>query len=61
MSANPKSWGHLFFECEAHLDVEGYGEVPSGFPLTNAPSGFLPDQVLLSDVPDGMASPKPQK
>ena len=49
MSANPKSWGHLFFECEAHLEVDGHGEVPSGFPLTNAPSGFLPDQMLLSD------------
>jgi hypothetical protein len=49
MSAGPKSWGHLFLQCEAHLEVEGYGEVPAGFPLTNAPSGFLPDQLLLSD------------
>jgi hypothetical protein len=43
MMANPKSWGHFFFECIAH------GEVPAGFPLTKAPSGFLPDQMLLSD------------
>jgi hypothetical protein len=49
MSANPKSWGHLFLQCEAHLEVQGHGEVPPGFPLTNAPSGFLPDQMLLSD------------
>jgi len=57
MSANPKSWGHLFLECEAHLEFEGYGEVPSGFPLTNAPSGFLPDQMLLSDQPRWGMSP----
>jgi 4-amino-4-deoxy-L-arabinose transferase-like glycosyltransferase len=49
MSTNPKSWGHLFFECESHFEFSGYGEVPSGFPLTHAPSGFLPDQLLLSD------------
>ncbi|HEX4120215.1 MAG TPA: glycosyltransferase family 39 protein [Verrucomicrobiae bacterium] len=49
MVTDPKSWGHFFFECEAHLACEGHGEVPSGFPLTKAPSGFLPDQLLLSD------------
>jgi hypothetical protein len=51
MSAESKSWGHLFLQCEAHLEVEGYGQVPTGFPLTNAPSGFLPNQMLLSDRP----------
>jgi len=25
--------------------------VPTGFPLTKAPLGFLPDQMLLSDQP----------
>jgi hypothetical protein len=49
MNSNAKSWEHLFLECEAHLEIQGFGEVPSGFPLTNAPSGFLPDQMLLSD------------
>ncbi len=49
MSADSRSWGHFFSECEAHYEFQGYGEVPSGFPLTNAPSGFLPDQLLLSD------------
>jgi hypothetical protein len=49
MVSNPKSWGHFFFQCEAHLECQGHGEVPSGFPLTKAPSGFLPDQLLLSD------------
>jgi hypothetical protein len=49
LAGEPKSWGKLFLECEAHLEVQGQGEVPSGFPLTNAPSGFLPDQLLLSD------------
>ena len=43
MTVNPKSWGHFIFECMAH------GEVPAGFPLTKAPLGFLPDQMLLSD------------
>ena len=43
MMLDPKSWGHFVFECEAH------GEVPVGFPLTKAPSRFLPDQILVSD------------
>jgi len=43
MMREPKSWGHFIFECESH------GEVPSGFPLTKAPSHFLPDQLLVSD------------
>jgi hypothetical protein len=51
VGAGANSWGNLFLQCEAHLEVEGYGEVPAGFPLTNAPSGFLPDQMLLSDRP----------
>jgi len=38
-----KSWGHFFFECMA------LGEVPTGFPLKKAPSGFLPEQMLVSD------------
>ena len=45
MMLNPKSWGHFVVECEAH------GEVPSGFPLTKALAGFLPDQMLVSDQP----------
>lgn len=51
MVTDPKSWGHFFFQCEAHIECEGHGEVPSGFPLTKAPTGFLPDQLLLSDQP----------
>jgi 4-amino-4-deoxy-L-arabinose transferase-like glycosyltransferase len=43
MMLNPKSWGHFVVECEGH------GEVPTGFPLTNAPLFLLPDQMLLSD------------
>jgi len=43
MMLDPKSWGHFVIECEAH------GEVPSGFPLTKALAGFLPDQMLVSD------------
>jgi hypothetical protein len=43
MMLDPKSWGHFVVECEAH------GEVPSGFPLTKALAGFLPDQMLVSD------------
>ena len=43
MMLNFKSWGHFAVECEMH------GEVPAGFPLTKAPLGFLPDQVLVSD------------
>ncbi len=62
MSTNPKSWGHLYLDCEAHLEVQGHGEVPSGFPLTNAPSGFLPDQLLLSDkVRWGMQTSQAEK
>jgi 4-amino-4-deoxy-L-arabinose transferase-like glycosyltransferase len=61
LSANPKSWGHLFLECEAHLEVQGYGEVPSGFPLTNAPAGFLPDQMLLSDHSRWLVRPYAEK
>jgi hypothetical protein len=49
MSQSPNSWGQLYLRCEAHLEVEGHGEVPSGFPLKQAPKGFLPDQLLLSD------------
>jgi hypothetical protein len=49
MRQSPNSWGQLYLQCEAHLEVEGHGEVPPGFPLRQAPSGFLPDQLLLSD------------
>jgi hypothetical protein len=43
MMLDPKSWGHFVVECEAH------GEAPTGFPLTKAVAGFLPDQMLVSD------------
>jgi len=43
MMEDPKSWGHFVVECEGH------GEVPTGFPLTKAPSGLLPRQMLLSE------------
>jgi len=45
MMVDPKSWGHFVVECEGH------GEIPTGFPLTKAPAGFLPDQLLVSDKP----------
>jgi 4-amino-4-deoxy-L-arabinose transferase-like glycosyltransferase len=61
MSQEPKSWGNLFLECEARLEVQGYGEAPSGFPLTNAPAGFLPDQLLLSDHARWAAPRKTEK
>jgi hypothetical protein len=43
MMLKPASWSHFVAECQAH------GEVPTGFPLTKAPSGFLPYQMFLSD------------
>lgn len=43
MMLKPHSWAHFVAECQAH------GEVPTGFPLTKAPSGFLPYQMFLSD------------
>jgi hypothetical protein len=43
MMLDPKSWGHFLVESEAH------GVVPTGFPLTKALAGFLPDQMLVSD------------
>jgi hypothetical protein len=44
MMRNPASWGRFVFDaCQAH------GEVPAGFPLTKAPLGLLPDQMLISD------------
>ncbi len=49
MSQSPNSWGQMYLKCAAHLEVEGHGEVPTGFPLKHAPSGFLPDQLMLSD------------
>jgi Dolichyl-phosphate-mannose-protein mannosyltransferase len=45
MMVNPKSWGHFVVECEGH------GEIPTGFPLTKAPAGLLPAQLLVSDKP----------
>ena len=38
-----QSWGQFVFGCVAQ------GEVPSRFPLKKSPSGFLPDQLYLSD------------
>jgi hypothetical protein len=43
MMLKPSSWPRFVAECQAH------GEVPTGFPLTKAPSGFLPYQMFLSD------------
>jgi hypothetical protein len=43
MMLKPSSWARFVAECQAH------GEVPTGFPLTKAPSGFLPHQLFLSD------------
>jgi len=51
MMLNPKSWGHFVVECEGH------GEVPTGFPLTKAPSFLLPTQMLLSDQPRWRMAP----
>jgi hypothetical protein len=45
MMLDPKSWGHFVVECEGH------GEVPTGFPLTKAPSFLLPERMLISDQP----------
>jgi hypothetical protein len=46
MMLDPKSWGHFVVDA-----CQTYGEVPSGFPLTKAPTGFLPDRMLVSDQP----------
>jgi hypothetical protein len=43
MMLKPTSWAHFVADCQAR------GEVPTGFPLTKAPSGFLPHQMFLSD------------
>ncbi len=43
MMLKPTSWAHFVADCQAR------GEVPTGFPLTKAPSGFLPYQMFLSD------------
>lgn len=43
MMLDTKGWGHFVVECEAH------GEAPTGFPLTNAIAGLLPDQLFVSD------------
>ncbi len=43
MVLNQKSWERFAYECESH------GQVPPGFPLTNAPKQLLPYQILLSD------------
>jgi 4-amino-4-deoxy-L-arabinose transferase-like glycosyltransferase len=55
MIADRKEWGHFYFECVSH------GEVPTGFPLNKAPTGFLPDQLLLSDNPRWMTPVGAQK
>ena len=41
-SRNPASWERFALNCWAR------GEVPDQFPLTKAPTGFLPDRVFLS-------------
>ena len=46
MMLDPKSWGRFVVDA-----CQNYGEVPSGFPLTKAPAGFLPDRMLVSDQP----------
>jgi hypothetical protein len=43
MVKGDESWGQFVFDCLAQ------GEVPTGFPLKKSPSGFLPDQLFLSD------------
>jgi hypothetical protein len=43
MMLDPPSWGHFVEQIQAR------GEVPTDFPLTNAPTGFFPEQLLLSD------------
>lgn len=43
MMLDPSSWGHFVEQIQAR------GEVPTDFPLTNAPTGFFPEQLLLSD------------
>ena len=43
MMLQPASWPRFVAECEAHK------EVPTGFPLNKAPSGFLPYQMFLSN------------
>jgi hypothetical protein len=51
MMLKPASWSRFVAECSAH------GEVPTGFPLTKAPSGFLPYQMFLSDQARWKTSP----
>jgi hypothetical protein len=46
MMLEPKSWGHFVVDA-----CQPYGEVPSGFPLTKAPRGLLPDRMLVTDEP----------
>jgi hypothetical protein len=46
MMSDPKSWGRFVVDA-----CQTSGEVPTGFPLTKAPLGFLPDRMLVSDQP----------
>jgi hypothetical protein len=46
MMLDPKSWGRFVVDA-----CQTYGEVPSGFPLTKAPTGLLPDRMLVTDAP----------
>ncbi|HEY3862929.1 MAG TPA: glycosyltransferase family 39 protein [Verrucomicrobiae bacterium] len=53
MMLNPRSWGRFVVDaCQTH------GEVPSGFPLTKAPTGFLPGRMLVSDEPRWRMAPQ---
>ena len=44
-----QSWGQFVFDCFSALNERGQMEVPTGFPLNQAPTGYLPDQLFLSD------------
>jgi hypothetical protein len=51
MILEPSSWSQFVMECQAHRAV------PSGFPLTKAPAGYLPHQMFLSDQERGRTPP----
>jgi hypothetical protein len=42
--ANQVSWGRFI------MGTLGGGQVPGSFPLTKIPPGYLPEQLLLSDL-----------
>jgi hypothetical protein len=43
MVKDRESWGRFILQSLSK------GQVPDGFPLKKAPTGFLPDQVFLTD------------